>query len=98
MVHLTRHILCQDVGGIFFQLAILEFNLVYNRVHDWVVTTTYSDGLAIVIFVAFSPCWSKNSPQDFLLVGKGGGVLSIVTPFIPSKLTKVRNVSFFSKR
>jgi hypothetical protein len=29
MVHLTKHVLCQDVGGIFFQLAIGEFNLVY---------------------------------------------------------------------
>jgi hypothetical protein len=48
-------------------------------------------------FVAFSPCWSKHSPQDFLLDGKVGSVFSVVTPFIPSKLTKVGNVSFFSK-
>jgi hypothetical protein len=48
MAHLTKHVFCQDVGGIFFQLAIGEFNLVYDGVHDWVVTICPS-GPAIVI-------------------------------------------------
>jgi hypothetical protein len=48
-------------------------------------------------FIALSPCWSKHSPQDFLLVGKGGRVFSEVSTFISSKLTGIGTVSFIPK-